>query len=72
MLHHLAGATIQVANLVNYKCHPQEDGKRIALNHLQSTTSSQMFKATHETFKTKNMSRRRGDNALCPSSVSSV
>ena len=26
MLHHLAGATIQLASLVNYKCHPQEDG----------------------------------------------
>ena len=26
MLHHLAGATIQVANLVSYYCHPQEDG----------------------------------------------
>ena len=24
MLHHLAGATLQVANLVNYNCHPQE------------------------------------------------
>ena len=28
MLHHLAGATIQVANLVNYNCHPQEDGNQ--------------------------------------------
>ena len=26
MLHHLAGATIQVAYLVNYNCHPEEDG----------------------------------------------
>ena len=26
MLHHLAGTTIQVANLVIYNCHPQEDG----------------------------------------------
>ena len=26
MLHHLAGATIQVANLVNYNCHPLDDG----------------------------------------------
>ena len=26
MLHNLAGATIQVANLVNYNCHPNEDG----------------------------------------------
>ena len=24
MLHHVAGATIQVANLVNYNCHPRE------------------------------------------------
>ena len=28
MLHHLAGATIQVANLVNYNCHPLEDGNK--------------------------------------------
>ena len=28
MLHHLAGATIQVANLVNYNFHPQEDGNK--------------------------------------------
>ena len=26
MIHHSAGATIQVANKVNYICHPQEDG----------------------------------------------
>ena len=26
MLHHYAGATIQVANFVNYSCHPLEDG----------------------------------------------
>ena len=26
LLHHLAGATIQVADLVNYNCHPQEGG----------------------------------------------
>ena len=29
MLQRLAGATIQVANLVNYNCHPLEDGKNI-------------------------------------------
>ena len=29
MLHHLAGATIQLANLVNYNCRPQEDGNII-------------------------------------------
>ena len=29
MLHHLAGYTIHVANLVNYNCRPQEDGKRL-------------------------------------------
>ena len=28
MLHHLAGATIQIANLFNYNCHPLEDGKK--------------------------------------------
>ena len=27
MLHRLAVATLQVANLVNYICHPLEDGK---------------------------------------------
>ena len=26
MLHHLISATIQVANLVNYNCHPHEEG----------------------------------------------
>ena len=30
MLHHLAGATIQVANLFNYNCHPQENGNKMA------------------------------------------
>ena len=28
MLHILAGCTIQVANLVNYNCHPQEHGNK--------------------------------------------
>ena len=33
MLHHSAGATIQVVNSVNYKCTPQEKGnKRMAIN----------------------------------------
>ena len=27
MLHHLAGATLAIANLVNYNCHPFEGGK---------------------------------------------
>ena len=32
MLHHLAGGTIQVANLDNYNWHPQGDGnKRMAI-----------------------------------------
>ena len=30
MEHHLAGATIQVENLVNYNCHPLEDGNKIS------------------------------------------
>ena len=30
MLHHLAGATIQIANLVKYSCHPLKDGNKIA------------------------------------------
>ena len=33
MLHHLAGATIQIANLVNYNYHPNEDGNNyISIN----------------------------------------
>ena len=29
MLHHLASATIQVANLVKYNCNPQGDGNKL-------------------------------------------
>ena len=29
MLHQLAGAAIQVANLVNYDCHPHEDDNNV-------------------------------------------
>ena len=29
MLHNLAGATIQIGNLVNYNCHLLEDGKKL-------------------------------------------
>ena len=36
MLHHLAGVTIQVANLVNYDCHPQADG-----NHQMNSSVKQ-------------------------------
>ena len=32
MLHHLAGATIQIANLVDYNCHPQEDVNNIHMS----------------------------------------
>ena len=28
MLHHLAGASMQVAHLVDYNCHPQIDDKK--------------------------------------------
>ena len=28
VLHRLASATIQVANLINYNCHPIKDGKK--------------------------------------------
>ena len=33
MLHHLIGATIQMANLVNYNCHPKDlsEKKNLAL-----------------------------------------
>ena len=35
MLHHLATATIHVAKLVNYNCHPLEDGnKRMAIKRM--------------------------------------
>ena len=33
MLHHLAGATIQIANLVNDKCHSQEEWQQEDGNH---------------------------------------
>ena len=36
MLHHFAGATIQIANLVNYDCHLNEDD-----NNLRCTTRPQ-------------------------------
>ena len=32
MLHQLAGATIQIANLVNYNCHPLQDGNNTKLS----------------------------------------
>ena len=36
MLHQLASATIQVAKLVNFDCHPQENGnKRMPINELK-------------------------------------
>ena len=31
MLHYLTGATIQIANLVNYNCHPQVDGNQLVI-----------------------------------------
>ena len=34
MFHNLAGATIQVANLVNYNCHPQENGDHTNLRSI--------------------------------------
>ena len=43
MLHHLAGATIQIANLVNYNCHPLEDGNKVQLNICNSIPSSSNF-----------------------------
>ena len=29
MLHHLAGAKMQVLNLFNNECHPEEDGNEL-------------------------------------------
>ena len=39
MLHHLAGATIQIANLFNYNCHPLEDGKKANVRLTDQNTS---------------------------------
>ena len=37
MLHHLAGATTQIANKVNLNCHPQVDGNNaIYINSLEN------------------------------------
>ena len=30
LLHHLAGATIQLANLVNYECHPSRGWQKVS------------------------------------------
>ena len=38
MLHYLASAIIQFANLVNYNYHPQEDGKKDCGPFLQEKT----------------------------------
>ena len=34
MLHNLASATVQVANLVNYMCHPQQNGNGACLERV--------------------------------------
>ena len=39
--HHLAVATIQVANLVNYNCHPKEDGDKLLL---RSAVAGRIYK----------------------------
>ena len=40
MLHHLVGATIQVANLVNYNCHPLlKDGNEASILNKSSCLS---------------------------------
>ena len=43
MLHYLAGATIQVANLANYNCHPLEND-----NNIWKTYSGKIMKLCHE------------------------
>ena len=41
MLHHLVGATIQVANLVNFNCHPLlEDGNEASTLNKNSCLSN--------------------------------
>ena len=45
MLHHFAGATIQVANVVKYNCYPLEDGN-IPVKYLagiHSTTFNALY-----------------------------
>ena len=49
MLHHLAGATIQVVNLVSYNCHSQKYGKNTSeydqdLQQPQTTDQSKAHK----------------------------
>ena len=40
MIHHLTGATIQVANLVNYNCHLQADGNITASVRIKAGTKT--------------------------------
>ena len=52
MLHHLAGVTIQVANLVNYDCHPQLMKRKpmtsvtsdFSNEHLQNNINQNIYK----------------------------
>ena len=44
MLHHYAGATILVANLVNYNCHPIEVGKKQLKGYTKASGSSTAIK----------------------------
>ena len=37
MLNHLAGATIQVTNLVNYNCHPKGDSNKFIQQKIDLT-----------------------------------
>ena len=48
MLHNLAGATIQVVNLINYNCHPQKYGENTSeYQDLQQPQTTDQSK-THE------------------------
>ena len=45
MLHHLAGATIQVANIFIFNCHPGNESKNIAnmiYNHVNLLVNHQL------------------------------
>ena len=58
MLHHIAAATIQVANLVNYNCYPLDDDNRALVGSpdfgAEIRPPSQWQKVCFSQFQTKN------------------
>ena len=59
MLHRLASANIQVAHLVNYNCHTQEDGNHSKVIELPPLPQRSNLKFKHDT---KNTWHRPSDN----------